>query len=73
MRANVGIGIMDKDAWLRIAIGINMKIISPPGNTTANILSVVLKIHGKNSLSMAHISNLPHTVIHKLPLFRARQ
>ena len=60
---------MDEHTGFRISIGINMEVISSSCNTAPNKLSIILKIHGKQSRSVFHVSNLSYSVMHINSLF----
>ena len=66
---DVSIGIMDKYTGLCVSVCINMEVISSSCNAASNKLTIVLKIHGKKSGTMFHISDLSYPVVHVSPLF----
>ena len=67
---DVGIRIVDKHAGIDVAVGVDMQIAPPSGDTSAHIFAVILEIHRENRLLSADITDL---MIHEFPLFRGRQ
>ena len=47
---NVGSGIVDENAGIHITVGINVKVIAPAGNTSPNVLGVILEINREDRL-----------------------
>ena len=44
---DVSIGIMDKDAGLRIPRRVDVEVVPAAGDASAHILAVVLEVHGE--------------------------
>ena len=45
---DIGIGVMDKDTGLHIAIGVDMGVLAAAGNAAVDILAVVLEIDAED-------------------------
>ena len=70
---DIGTGIVNENAGLHIPVGIDMTIVFTPGNTAADKLPVILKIHQENRFSPLKGPHLPNSVIHIFPLLRCRK
>ena len=67
---DVHVGVMDEHTGLHIALGVDVKIAPAAGNASANILAVILKIQGENSLGGTISAD---GVVHFDALFRCGQ
>ena len=67
---DVGIRIVDENAGVHIAIGVDVHIAAAPGNAAAHKLSIVLEVHGEQRLAGTVVAD---TVIDRLPLLRRGQ
>ena len=61
---------MNKYARFNIALAVNMKIVTPAGNTATYKFTVVLEINGKNRLTGFTVSVFTNGTVNMLPLFR---
>ena len=52
---NVGVGIVDEDTGVHIAVGVDMQIAPAAGDASAHVFRVVLEVHGKDALPGAHL------------------
>ena len=68
--SDIGVGVVNKGTGLHIAVCVDMEIVSASCNTSAHILTVVLKIDREDRLGGAV---LPHLPVHEFPLFRIWQ
>ena len=67
---DVGVGVVDEDAGVHIAIGVDVEVAPPAGDAAAHILRVVLEVHGEEGLLRPE---LPDAAIDRLPLLRGGQ
>ena len=49
---DVHIGIVDEHTRLHITSGVDMQIVSAPGDTAAHILGIILEVHAEDRLSL---------------------
>ena len=70
---DVGIGIVDEYARLRISVCVDMEVVPATSDTAAHIFAVVLEVKAEQTFAADHISDLPDAMIHKDPLLLCRQ
>ena len=49
---DIYVRIVDKYARFHIASGINVQVTAASGDTSANILSIILEVHGEDRLGV---------------------
>ena len=69
---NIRARIMDEHAGLRIAVRIDVEIISAARDASADEFPVILEIHGEDRLSAAAAADLTDSVINIFTLLRIR-
>ena len=67
---DVGIRIVDENAWIHIAVCVDVHIAAAPGDAAAHELRIVLEVHSEQRLAGAVITD---SAINLLPLLRRRQ
>ena len=65
---DVGVGIVDEDARLHVSPGVDVAKDAPSRYTAADILAVVLEVHGKDRLPTGNATHLADTMEHVLTL-----
>jgi hypothetical protein len=50
--ADVGIGVVDEHAGVHIAVGVDVEVAAAAGYAAADILRVVLEVHGEQGLRL---------------------
>ena len=68
--ADVRVGVVDEHARIDVAVGVDVQVAAAAGDASADILAVVLEVHGEDRLGRADFAD---AVIHVLALLRVRQ
>ena len=68
--SDVGIRVVDKDARLRVPVGVDVEIIPSAGDAAVHIFPVVLEVHGKEPFSVLQIANGANAVFRGESLLR---
>src|SRR5699024_1826088 len=55
--ADIGVGVVDEYTRLHITFCINMRISSSSGDTSADILCVVLEVHGEDRFGLTELTD----------------
>ena len=61
---DVGVGVVDKDARLHIAGGVDVGILATAGNAAVDVLAIVLEVDAEDGLAAGVAADLAYTVDH---------
>ena len=69
---DVGVGIVDKDAGLHVAARVDVAIHAAAGDAAADVLAVVLEVHGEDRLAAGDAADLANALEHIGALLNGR-
>ena len=70
---NIGIRVVNKHAGFRVAVGVDVEVVSSAGNAAVHVFPVVLEVHGKEAFPMGKIADGPNAIFRRHPLFGGGQ
>ena len=68
--SDIGVGIVDEDTRLDVAIGVDMHVVFAACDATVNEFAVVLEIDGDDGFPSVYTADFANAVNHILTLFR---
>ncbi len=69
---DVDVGVVNKDAGLHVAAGVDVAIHTAAGDAAAHVLAVILEVHGKDRLAALDGADLADALEHVLALLDGR-
>ena len=63
-------GVVNENAGLHVACGIDVAVVFPPRHAAADELAVILEVNGKELLAALQPTDLPDPILHIQPLLR---